>query len=259
MSKPKIAVYKLASCSGCQLQLVNLEPELLDLVGEVEIAYFPMASRKTVPGPYDICFIEGSITREEEVEVVKKAREDCRVLVAMGACGTAGGPQGLKNWARVEDFKERVYQRPDWIRTGEKSLSPGEKVKIDLYLPGCPVSRDQLKEVIVAALLGRKPYLGDWPVCVQCKMNNNVCLLVASKTPCLGPVTRTGCGALCPTWGRGCYGCFGPCEDANVASMGRILRDLGLSPEEIVRRFRHVTSGAEAFREGAKLYEGQQD
>jgi len=256
LQKPKIAVFKFASCSGCQLQIVNLESSLLDILGAVEISYFPMATRKVVAGPYDIGLVEGSVTREADVHELKKIREECKVLVAIGTCAIYGGLQALKNWRDLDDLKKRVYDRPDWITSAKTSTPISDHVKVDAALYGCPIGLDQLVELIVSALLGRKPYLPDWPVCLQCKMKGNVCLLVAGREPCMGPVTRGGCGAICPSWGRACFGCFGPCEDANPASMGRVLKDLGLDDAEVVRRFRYLASNAQAFREGAERYAG---
>jgi sulfhydrogenase subunit delta len=255
LGKPKIAIFKFSSCSGCQLEFLNLENELLDLIGAIDIVYFVEAKRDNAPGPYDICFVEGAITTPEEVERVKEIRKECKLLVATGACATVGGVQALKNWADVEVYKKTVYEKPEEVHTLELSTGIDTYIPVDAYLHGCPIDKEELVEFIVSALLGRKPALRPYSVCMECKLNGNICLLTAYGIPCMGPVTRAGCKALCPTRGRGCYGCHGPMEDANPESMGRILERLGLSNDDIVRHFRMFTGNAEAFRKGAENYE----
>ena len=255
MAKPKIAIYKFASCSGCQLVFLNCENELLDLLGAVDISYFVEAKRDNAPGPYDIGFVEGAITCPEEVERIMEVRKQCKVLVAMGACAVTGGLPSLKNWKRLPAIKSEVYPQPELISTLETAYGVDAYVRVDAYLKGCPISKAELLELVVSSLMGKTPNLRAHAVCVECKLNENVCLLTTQGAACMGPVTSAGCGALCPTNGRACYGCYGPSNDANTPSMGEIFERLGLSRSEIVRKFRYFAGTQEPFKKGAELYD----
>jgi len=255
MTKPRIAIFKFASCSGCQLVFLNCEDELLDLVGAVDIAYFPEAKRDNEEGPYDIGFVEGAITTPEDVERILKVRGQCSTLVAIGACSVTGGLPSLKNWKRLPWIKQEVYPNPDGIHTLETAFGIDAYVRVDAYLKGCPINKAELLEMVVSTLLRKAPALRAHAVCVECKMKENVCLLVHEGAACMGPVTSAGCGALCPSNGRACYGCYGPNNDANVVSMGEIFEDLGASRSAIVRKFRYFAGTQEAFKKGAELYE----
>ena len=255
MSKPKIAIFKFSSCSGCQQELLRLEEQLLDLVGVVDLAYFVEAKRENDPGPYDVGIVEGSISTPHEAEEIKQVREQCATLIAVGACATVGGIQSLKNWRSLAEIKRRVYEHPDQVDTLTWSTGIDTYVPVDIYLHGCPYNREELVETVTALLLGRAPILRPHSVCVECKLKGNVCLLVANNEICLGPVTRAGCGALCPSRGRGCYGCHGPMEDANIESFAQLLEKQGLSKDDIIRQFRQFTGYAELFRKGAELYD----
>jgi sulfhydrogenase subunit delta len=236
--KPKLAVWKFASCDGCQLSLLDCEDELLALAGEVEIAHFLEASRATVKGPYDLSLVEGSITTAHDAERIQRVRRASRKLVTIGACATAGGIQALKNFADVDDFLAAVYATPEYVSTLETSTPISAHVPVDFELRGCPINKVQLLEVVTAFLHGRKPGIPSTSVCAECKARGTVCVTVAHGTPCLGPVTQAGCGALCPAYNRGCYGCFGPKETPNVASLTERLRLLGLDERGVDRVFR---------------------
>ena len=251
MAKPKIAVYKFSSCDGCQLSLLNLEDELLELAGAVEIAYFLEVTSRVLPGPYDIALVEGSISTPHEAERIQEIRREAGYLVALGTCATAGGIQSLRNFARLEDFMWAVYEHPQYLHVLETSTPMSEHVKVDLELWGCPVNKYQVVEVIKAVLQKRRPNLPAYSVCLDCKRDGNVCVLVANGMPCLGPVTRTGCGALCPANGRGCYGCFGPCPGAEMPAMTSILRSMETYPGETAHLLRSFTGYAPAFRQAA--------
>ncbi len=253
--KPKLAVWKFTSCDGCQLSLLDLEEHLLEIVGQVEIAYFLEASRATVRGPYDISLVEGSISTPHEAELIKKVRRQSKVLITIGACATAGGIQALRNFADVREFIEIVYAHPGYIRTLREAKPIADYVPVDFELRGCPISRYQLLELISAYLNDRRPNIPRHSVCMECKRRGVVCVMVAQGIPCLGPVTQAGCGALCPRYNRGCYGCFGPQDSANVLGLGRRLEDLGLSDADIVRLYRTFNAYAPAFREGSEHYE----
>ena len=202
--KPKVAVFKFASCDGCQLSLLDAEDELLQIAGAVDIANFPEASRRVLKGPYDIGLVEGSITTPHDVERVREVRKQCHVLIAMGACATAGGIQALRNWKDVKEFTRLVYASPEVISTLDRSMPLGSYVHVDFELRGCPINKDQLLEVLNAFLNKRKPTIPTHSVCMQCKLRGNVCVMVAGGIACLGPVTQAGCGAICPSFSRGC-------------------------------------------------------
>ncbi len=256
--KPKLAVWKFASCDGCQLSLLDCEDELLDVVGEIEIANFPEASRAVVKGPYDISLVEGSITTPKDAERIHKVRRASKVLITIGACATAGGIQALRNFQDVDQFISIVYATPDYISTLNKSTPISEHVKVDYELRGCPVNKYQLLEVINAFLNGRRPVTPSHSVCMECKQKSVVCVMVAHGTPCLGPVTHAGCGALCPSYARGCFGCFGPKETPNTHSLSEWWQDeLGASKGDIIRAFRGINAYAEPFRKESEAYELQ--
>ncbi len=253
--KPKLAVWKFASCDGCQLSLLNCEDELLTVAGEVEIAYFLEASRAVVKGPYDLSLVEGSITTPHDAERIHKVRRASKFLVPIGACATAGGIQALRNFTDVKEFISTVYASPEYIETLKKSTPISEHVSVDLELQGCPVNKHQLIEVISAFLHGRKPNTPPHSVCIECKQCGIVCVMVAHGTPCLGPVTQAGCGAICPAYSRGCYGCFGPKETPNTASWSTWWSNLGMKEKDIVRAFRGFNAYAEAFRKESEAHE----
>ena len=245
--KPKLAVWKFSSCDGCQLSLLDCEDELLALAGEVEIAYFPEATSATVRGPYDLSLVEGSITTEEDVERIQRVRSASRRLVTIGACATAGGIQALRNFADVQDFVSIVYAHPDYISTLATSTAISDHVAVDFELHGCPIDKHQLLEVIGAQLVGRRPQIATTSVCTECKRRGTVCVTVAHGTPCLGPVTHAGCGAICPSYDRGCYGCFGPMETPNVPALSRQMRELEETETAIDRLFHTFNASAEPF------------
>jgi sulfhydrogenase subunit delta len=245
--KPKLAVWKFSSCDGCQLSLLDCEDELLALAGAVEIAYFPEATSATVRGPYDLSLVEGSITTEDDRERIQRVRGASRRLVTIGACATAGGIQALRNFADVNDFVSIVYAQPDYISTLATSTPISDHVAVDFELHGCPIDKHQLLEVIAAQLAGRRPQIATTSVCTECKRRGTVCVTVAHGTPCLGPVTHAGCGAICPSYNRGCYGCFGPMETPNVAALTRQMRDLDATETVIDHLFHTFNASAEPF------------
>jgi coenzyme F420-reducing hydrogenase gamma subunit len=214
--RPKLAVWKFSSCDGCQLSLLDCEDELLALADEVEIAYFLEATSAEVAGPYDVSLVEGSVATPHDVERIKAVRRCSRILVAIGACATAGGIQALRNNADVDEFVRAVYAHPHYVSTLATSTPIADHVPVDFELQGCPISKAQLLEVLGAFLAGRRPRIATHAVCVECKERGTPCLLVRG-TPCMGPVTQAGCGALCPLYDRGCFGCFGPSESARGA------------------------------------------
>ena len=247
-AKPKLAVWKFASCDGCQLSLLDLEDELLALAEQIDVAYFLEASRATIEGPYDLSLVEGSVTTAADAERIREVRAQSRRLVTIGACATAGGIQALRNFAEVGDFVAAVYANPSYISTLETSTPIAEHVTVDFELQGCPVDRHQLLEVLSAYLAERRPAIPGYSVCVECKRRGNVCVMVAHGTPCLGPVTHAGCGAICPACDRGCYGCFGPMETPNPDSLTAWMRGLGAETPDLIRAYRSFNGNAPAFR-----------
>jgi coenzyme F420-reducing hydrogenase gamma subunit len=245
MRKPRLAVWKFASCDGCQLSLLDCEDELLALAGEIEIAYFLEATRATVKGPYDLSLVEGSVTTAHDARRIQAVRRASKKLVTIGACATAGGIQALKNSADVDEFLSIVYASPQYVSTLATSTPISAHVPVDFELNGCPINKRQLLEVITAFLHGRRPNIPSTSVCTECKRRGNVCVMVAHGTPCLGPATHAGCGAICPSYDRGCYGCFGPMETPNVVSLTRQLQVLGMDEQAVDRAFR--TFNVEAF------------
>jgi len=245
VTRPKLAVWKFASCDGCQLSLLDCEDELLQLAGEIEIAYFVEARRATVRGPYDLSLVEGSVTTEHDAERIQQVRRASKKLVTIGACATAGGIQALRNFADVNEFLSVVYASPEYVSTLGTSTPISAHVPVDFELNGCPINKRQLLEVLTAFLHGRKPSISSASVCMECKRRGTVCVMVAHGTPCLGPVTHAGCGALCPAYDRGCYGCFGPMETPNTVSLTKQLQVLGLGDRGVEQVFR--TFNVEAF------------
>jgi coenzyme F420-reducing hydrogenase gamma subunit len=252
--KPRLAVWKFASCDGCQLTLLDCEDELLAVAEALEIAYFPEATRAVVRGRYDLSLVEGSITTPHDAERIREVRRRSRALITIGACATSGGIQALRNFADVREYASIVYARPDYIRTLATSTPIAEHVPVDFELRGCPINKRQLVEVISAFLAGRKPVTPGHSVCVECKLRGNVCVMVAHGTPCLGPVTHAGCGAICPSYDRGCYGCYGPMESPNAPSLSHKLGELGMMEPELTRVYRTFNAGAPAFREESERH-----
>jgi coenzyme F420-reducing hydrogenase gamma subunit len=247
-----VAVFKFASCDGCQLSLLDAEDELLGVARAVNIVYFPEATSIMLKGPYDIGLVEGSITTHHDAERIQQVRHQCRTLVTIGACATSGGIQALRNWKDVGGFVRMVYANPDFIRTLKMSTPVAELVPVDFELRGCPINKHQLIELISAMLAGRKPNIPTYSVCLECKRRGNVCVAVARGAACMGPVTQAGCGALCPSFDRGCYGCFGPAESPNTASLTEQFRILGRGDDDIVRAFRGYSAWAWQFRQAGE-------
>ena len=253
--RPKLAVWKFASCDGCQLSLLDCENELLTLAEELEIAYFVEASSATVKGPYDLSLVEGSVTTAHDAKRIEQVRKASRFLVTIGACATSGGIQALRNFGDVGEWTPIVYANPQYISTLAESTPISAHVKVDLELHGCPIDKGQLVETISAFLGGRRPNLPATSVCFECKARGTPCVMVANGTPCLGPVTRAGCGALCPSYARGCFGCFGPMETPNTEALAQRWKELGVDERGLVRAFRTFYAAAAPFEEESVRHE----
>ncbi len=252
---PTLAVWKFASCDGCQLSLLDCEEELLAVTERLTIANFVEASREVLKGPYDVSLVEGSITTPHDAERIHKIRRISKTLITIGACATAGGIQALRNFRDVKEFVSIVYPTPDYIETLNTSTPIANHVYVDFELRGCPINKHQLLEVINAHLNGRKPNIPNTSVCVECKRRGIVCGLVAVGPPCLGPVTHGGCDALCPSYHRGCFGCYGPKETPNTASLSATWKRAGMREDELLRLYRGFNAYADTFRKESESHE----
>lgn len=255
-SKPVVAVHKFSSCDGCQLAFLNLGEHLLTLNQLVDIRHFAEAGAWSPDEQADIAFVEGSISTAEERERIEKIRTQSQYLITIGACATAGGLQALRNLNENEaDWRQAIYAKPEYIKTLPHSEPVSAHVKVDLELWGCPVSSRQVIAAIRNLLVGVKPAFAEEKVCLECKRKQVVCTLVTQQQPCMGPVTQSGCGALCPSFGRDCYACFGPAENCNTDALTLRFSGFGLLPKEIAQRFLFINSGAEAFKQaGVSIY-----
>jgi sulfhydrogenase subunit delta len=247
--KPRLAVFKFASCDGCQLQLLSCEDELLSLADSLDIVHFLEASSHIESGPYDVALVEGSITTYADQRRIQEVRRQSRTLITIGACATAGGIQALRNWSDRKDFLHCVYAHPEYIDTLSTSTAIADHVRVDFELRGCPINRLQLIEVLRSILSGRKPRTPTHSVCLDCKRRGTVCIAVVRDEACLGPITQSGCGAICPAYNRSCYGCFGPAAQANCDGLAdRYLQDR-VSAVQLVPLLRNFNSNASAFRD----------
>jgi coenzyme F420-reducing hydrogenase gamma subunit len=244
----RVGVVKFASCDGCQLALLGLGPALLDLAPTFQIVEFGEASSNRSAGPYDLLLVEGSISTPEQAHHIHELRAQATLLVTIGACATAGGIQALRGWMAGDGVAASVYPRPEEVATLATATPIADHVPVDAELRGCPIDGGQLVELLTALSMGRRPQLPNEAVCAACKRLGRVCVVVARGEPCLGPVTRTGCGALCPAYGRGCYACFGPREQANVSGLTADLVARGLPHAEVARRLAGFTGWAPEFR-----------
>ena len=253
--KPKLAVWKFASCDGCQLSLLDCEDELLAVASAVEIAYFPEATRASVRGPYDVSLVEGSITTPHDEQRIHRIRRQSKRLITIGACATAGGIQALRNFADVDDFINAVYAHPGYIETLKRSTPIQDHVRVDFELRGCPINKRQLLEVLNALLNDRAPNVPTYSECIECKRRGTVCVMVAKGVACLGPVTQAGCDNLCPSHARGCFGCFGPADSVNTSSLAAQFAANG-APRAVIRDlFRSFNAEAPPFRKVSEAHE----
>ena len=227
-AKPKLAVFKFASCDGCQLSLLDCEDELLAVAGRLDIVAFSRSHQSHRTGALRHQPRRGFDHHGGRCRADREVRRNSKFLVTIGACATAGGIQALRNWADTPEYVQAVYARPEYISTLATSTAIAEHVPVDFELRGCPIDKHQLLEVIAALLAGRRPRTPSHSVCLDCKRRGTVCVMVAGGLACLGPVTHAGCGAICPAYDRGCYGCFGPAGQPNLVSLTDQLQANGL-------------------------------
>lgn len=243
-----LAVFKFASCDGCQLSLLDAEDELLAICDRIDIAHFAEASSDLRPGPYDVAVVEGSITTTADADRIRSVRAQSRFLMTIGACATAGGIQSLRNWSNVDEWVKSVYPSPEFIDTLATSTPIAEHVRVDFELHGCPINYQQLVDVLVALVEGRQPRIPSHSVCLDCKRRGNVCNVVSRGLPCLGPVTQSGCGAICPSFDRACYGCYGPSQPANMQALLGQFQSQGHGSEQLLPLLRSFNAAAPAFQ-----------
>ncbi len=248
-ARTRLAVFKFASCDGCQLTVLDCEDQLLAIGEKFDIVHFLEASDRREAGPYDVVLVEGSITTPSDAQRIREIRQQARFLVTIGACATAGGIQALRNWADHAEFLRAVYASPHYIESLATSTAIAEHVRVDFELRGCPIDKRQLLEVLRALLQGNRPRTPGHSVCLDCKRRGEVCVIVAQGLPCLGPVTQSGCGALCPTYDRGCYGCFGPARQPNLVSLTRQFQAQGTATPDLIRNLRLFNAYAPEFRQ----------
>jgi sulfhydrogenase subunit delta len=252
--KPRLAVHKFASCDGCQLSLLNAGEDLLRLATQVEIVHFAEAGPVNPDAEVDIALIEGSITTAQDRERIGKIRGHSRYVMTIGACATAGGVQALRNYANVQEWTQAIYAQPQYIATLAESTPIREHIRVDFEVWGCPVNTRQVLNAIRDLLSGVSPRDDTTKVCLECKRRNYTCVMVSHGLPCLGPVTRSGCGALCPSLGRECYGCYGPAENPNTQALTQQFQSLGLDRQQIVNRFRAINCHADVFNDTAESW-----
>ncbi len=245
--KIKISVHKFSSCDGCQLAFLNSVGDLLKLSDWIDIVHFAEAGPCNPDEPVDIAFIEGSISTEEDIERLKAIRKSSGKLVSIGACATSGGLQALRNMASHDDWVKAIYAQPEYITTLDHSTAISQHVHVNHELQGCPVNSQQVFSAIQAWLNGNEPEKQFDTVCVECKRQGNTCVMVTQQKPCMGPVTRCGCGAICPSFNRECYGCYGPAELCNTDSLATGFGYYGLSEHDITNRFHGINSHSNAF------------
>ncbi|NLI93576.1 MAG: oxidoreductase [Peptococcaceae bacterium] len=253
MSKPKLAFFKLSSCAGCQLSVLNIEPVLLDVLGAIDITYFVMAKRSNYHGPYDIGFVEGAVTSPRELEELKNIRRECNLVVAMGTCACFGGIPSIKNFTGMtqRQMEEKVYSEL-WDIKSIPVQGIDYYIPVDHYLRGCPIDLEEFLTLVKSLLKGVNPHFRFHSVCNECKLNENICLLVNRGKACMGSVTASGCNALCPSLGRECEGCRGPASDCNAESLAKTFsKELGLDKADIVRKFRKYAGNTSEFSKGA--------
>jgi coenzyme F420-reducing hydrogenase gamma subunit len=258
-AKPRVAVHKFSSCDGCQLALLNLGEDLLTLAERVDLVHFAEAGALDPDTDIDVAFVEGSVSTPEDIERIQHIRQHSRVLIAIGACATSGGIQALRNGPHSGEWIAQIYAHPEAISSLQHSTPIARHVKVDFELWGCPVNSQQMLAVINSLLLGVTPRDNADKVCTECKRRNLTCVMVSRGVPCMGPVTRAGCGALCPSLGRDCYGCYGPAENANTDSLTAQFARQGLTPQAIMQRFQSINSQAPVFLAAADKFKAQRD
>jgi len=251
--KPRVSFHDFTSCEGCQLQVLNCEDEMLDILGTVDIVNFREAIDDR-GDDYDIAFVEGAFTRESDRARLEKIRANAKLVVAIGACACTGGLNVLKNYRGIDKAMKTVYgERAEWYETSA-ALPIEAVIKVDAKIHGCPIPKQEFLEVVKSVLAGRKPQIPDYPVCVECKLRENVCLYHKGQY-CMGVVARAGCAAWCPSYGGRCYACRGLISDPNNNAAKDVLNEFGLTMQQVMDEFRLFNGVFDVAQppEGAKL------
>ncbi|MGM5487928.1 MAG: hypothetical protein ACQESG_03190 [Nanobdellota archaeon] len=235
MSKKKIGVYSFSSCSGCQIAILNLEDLLVDVLSKFDIRYFHLIQAKNKEEPVDIAFIEGAITTAKQIEKLKKLRAMSTVLVAIGSCACTGGIPAMKNETSREKLQLEIYgKRRHHLSIQAQGID--KHVNVDYYLRGCPLVKEEFVELVLSLLNGKEPYQRPYPVCTECRMKENACLLDQGEL-CLGALSYMGCGAPCPSQGQPCLACRGPNDDARLEAFIRLMESKKRSRKNIQEAF----------------------
>ena len=253
-NKPRLAVHKFSSCDGCQLAFLNLGPALIELSRQADIVHFVEAGPDAAYDDVDIAFIEGSISTARDLARIKDIRQHSQYLVTIGACATSGGIQALRNLSNTPGWTKAIYASPEYIDSLDQVTPIAEQVKVDFERWGCPVSSRQIIAAVRSLLFGVPPLDQTEKVCLECKRQQHTCVLVTQQARCLGPVTRTGCGALCPAFGRACYACYGPAETAQGERLAQRFAGLGMAHNDIADRFQLIYSQTDDFAKVAASY-----
>ena len=250
--KPKVSIHKFSSCDGCQLAFLNMGEALLELASQVEILHFAEAGPLSENASVDIAIVEGSIATRHDLQRIQAIRANSAYLITIGACATAGGIQALRNMADTQQWIEGIYAQPEYIDSLDNSEPISSHVKVDLELWGCPINSRQIVVALRDLLFRVTPKPERDKLCLECKRQQQVCVMITRGEPCMGSVTQNGCGALCPSIGRACYACYGPAEDANSQALANRLEGLGLVDKQIAQKFLFINSAAEPFQSTGK-------
>jgi len=248
--KKKIGIFKYSCCAGCEFQLIYFQHYVLETLKAVDVTYCKMLqSGGTEEGPFHVALIEGAITEQWQADQLKKIRESSKYLIPIGSCAVCGGIPAVKNTSQELNVERRVYTNTSVIHS-LKAHPVEHYVNVDGTIKGCPMGVRDLVELVKSLLLDITPQFLEYCVCVECKLRGNICVLVAYDEPCMGPVTNAGCGALCPSLNRGCYGCWGPMKDANARALADQFERMGLSREDISRCFTQFGEPAIEWKPG---------
>ena len=249
IKRPRVALFELASCAGCQLQILNCEDELVDILSLVDMVYFKEAMTET-SDDYDIALIEGAVTRPADVDKLHRIREKAQLVFTLGACAHPGGIPALKNQHDMKEMEQAVYGDQAEYFPSYPAQAVSEVIPVDMHILGCPIDKAEFMEILTSVLLGKRPDVPTYPVCMECKLQENGCAFDRGDV-CLGPVTRAGCHARCPSFGGRCYGCRGLADDPNEGAMAGILERHGLTLDDIKAQYALYNGGVGHRRRGA--------
>ena len=235
MSKPKVAFFDFACCEGCQLQVANIGELLINVLDIIQVVEFREVMSEKWDGEFDVSFVEGSITDEHAVERVKKIRERSKILVALGSCATIGGVNGMKNSFNLEEAGKYVYGESYKFFPTIHTKAVHQVVKVDYFVNGCPIYIPEFVAVLKSILQGIPYYVPEYPVCVECKLNGNVCMYDRGFT-CMGPVTKAGCNSWCINNGNVCYGCRGLTINPNIEGFKEVLKQFNIPEDFLIKK-----------------------